>query len=198
MSSGVDQLLARTEKEIELNQYAKPTNNTPRERSGQATLFWRVAVRTCSPLYFAQQEFSYTKCTHIIRNSLCFTSRLRWGFVVLLSISFFGASPETRYLTLQHPPTLSYHIIPCHRYGARETFQGRWSAEGDAAAVLVMVWDNSYSRLRPKTLAYKVGIYIYIIIPGIYIIYQAYIYLLYYFFPCHPTMCSMIFNIDHS
>lgn len=42
------------------------------------------------------------------------------------------------------------------RYSSGETFQGRWTAEGDTSAVVIMVWDNSYSCLRPKTLAYKV------------------------------------------
>ncbi|CAM9924270.1 unnamed protein product [Ectocarpus fasciculatus] len=38
-----------------------------------------------------------------------------------------------------------------------DTFQGRWTADSDrnAPAVVIMVWDNSYSCLRPKTLAYK-------------------------------------------
>lgn len=30
-------------------------------------------------------------------------------------------------------------------------------AEENSAAVVVMVWDNSYSCIRPKTVAYKVG-----------------------------------------
>lgn len=43
------------------------------------------------------------------------------------------------------------------RYPSKETFQGSWTAETESTAVVIMVFDNSYSCLRPKTLAYKVG-----------------------------------------
>ncbi|CAM9526359.1 unnamed protein product, partial [Ectocarpus sp. 4 AP-2014] len=48
-------------------------------------------------------------------------------------------------------------IFEFKRYSSGETFQGRWTADSDsnAPAVVIMVWDNSYSCLRPKTLAYK-------------------------------------------
>lgn len=49
-------------------------------------------------------------------------------------------------------------FVPVYcRYASGKTFQGRWTADGDTSAMVIMVFDNSYSCLRPKTLAYKVG-----------------------------------------
>lgn len=45
------------------------------------------------------------------------------------------------------------------RYRSGETFQGRWINQEDEVMAIVMVWNNSHSCLRSKTLSYNVSVH---------------------------------------
>lgn len=91
---------------------------------------------------FCVSEFIDVKCLQLEATQQHFLVEESHHFVHTL-----GVFPSYRY---------RIHLPVYCRYSSGETFQGRWMAEGDTSAVVIMVWDNSYSCLRPKTLAYKV------------------------------------------
>lgn len=78
-------------------------------------------------------------------------STLRWtfrvkerdlGFGVRMRIQEFGGAREEE-------------VLPVERYDDSETVSGSWVADEDRQ--MVLVFDNSYSKMRSKTVAYMVG-----------------------------------------
>lgn len=86
-------------------------------------------------------------CVYIVTKG----STLRWtfrvkerdlGFAVRMRIQEFGGSREEE-------------VLPSERYDDSETVSGSWVADEDRQ--MVLVFDNKYSKLRAKTIAYIVG-----------------------------------------
>ncbi|CAN0506111.1 unnamed protein product, partial [Phaeothamnion confervicola] len=46
-------------------------------------------------------------------------------------------------------------LIPMRRYPAGDKYQGQWTVDGEGDRQIMLVWDNTYSKLRGKMLAYR-------------------------------------------
>lgn len=86
-------------------------------------------------------------CVYVVQKG----ATLRWtfrvkerdlGFAVRMRIQEFGGSREEE-------------VLPSERYDDSETVSGSWVADEDRQ--IVLVFDNKYSKLRAKTIAYLVG-----------------------------------------
>lgn len=67
------------------------------------------------------------------------------GFSVAERVQVFGGSEEQE-------------ILKMERYDCTETAKGQWTNTGDTERTLVLVFDNTYSKLRSKTVAYLYGL----------------------------------------
>lgn len=88
----------------------------------------------------------HTCCYHVSKGST-----LRWtfrvkdndiGFGVRMRVQVWGGSKEE-------------DVLPVERYDSTETITGSWVADEDRT--MVLVFDNRYSKLRGKTVAYFTG-----------------------------------------
>eukprot|EP00397_Hematodinium_sp_SG-2012_P021018 GEMP01021688.1.p1 GENE.GEMP01021688.1~~GEMP01021688.1.p1 ORF type:complete len:313 (+),score=95.06 GEMP01021688.1:47-985(+) len=77
---------------------------------------------------------------------------LRWTFRVMQYDLGFGV----RMRVMQDGGAVENVVLPVERFDDQETVSGSWMAEEDRT--MILVFDNSYSKLRGKTVAYMVGI----------------------------------------
>merc|ERR1712196_32712 len=88
----------------------------------------------------------HTSCYHVAKGStLRWTFRVKEhdiGFGVRMRVQEFGGAREEE-------------VLACERYDNADTISGSWVADEDRT--MVLCFDNTYSKLRGKTVAYLVG-----------------------------------------
>merc|ERR1740123_1077176 len=88
----------------------------------------------------------HTSAFHVSKGStLRWTFRVKEndiGFGVRMRVQEWGGSREEE-------------VLPVERYDCADTISGSWVADEDRT--MILAFDNRYSRLRSKTVAYMVG-----------------------------------------
>jgi hypothetical protein len=135
-----------------------------RVRANVSNLSWRGSARDTLDIAAREEEWrgikvqgaeemsipartEHTCCYHVSRGStLRWTFRVKdndLGFGVRMRVQAFGGSREEE-------------VLPIERYDSAETISGSWVADEDRT--IVLAFDNRFSKLRSKTVAYYTGI----------------------------------------